>query len=188
MAATNTPPSIRELTRHHVTSPDGTDIAWFSRGDGPPLLLVHGATASHRRWDGLRPHLEPHATVHAVDRRGRGASGDGPVYAIEREYEDVAAVVDAVAAASGSPVDVLGHSFGGVVSFGAALLTDNVRSLMLYEGWPAPNPHGMALPRVVVDGIRSRLEQGQPEDALVLFLREVVTMPEAELSMYRDAA
>lgn len=185
MAAAHTPTGIRQETLQHVTSPDGTDIAWFSRGDGPPLLLVHGTTASHRRWEGLRPHLEPHATVHAVDRRGRGASGDGPAYAIEREYEDVAAVVDAIAAASGSPVDVLGHSFGGVVSFGAALRTDNVRSLVLYEGWPAPDPAGMAFP----PGARARMEEllagGDPEAALVLFMRECVGMPEEELAQYR---
>lgn len=58
-----------------------------------------------------------------MDRRGRGASGDAPDYHLAREFEDVAAVVDAVAEASGSAVDVYGHSFGGLCAFGGATLT-----------------------------------------------------------------
>ena len=53
--------------------------------------------------------LRSRVTVHAIDRRGRGASGDSPDYRLEREYEDVAAVVDALAAASGERVDLYGH-------------------------------------------------------------------------------
>ena len=53
---------------------------------------------------------------------------------MEREYEDVAAVVDAIAAVSGQCVDVYGHSHGGIVAFGAATLTANIRRLVLYEG------------------------------------------------------
>lgn len=184
MAATGTR-TAREETLHHVPSGDGTDIAYFSSGDGPPLVLVHGATASHRRWSPLRPYLESHATVHAVDRRGRGASGDGVDYAIEREYEDVAAVIDAVAATAGTTVDVLGHSFGGAVSFGAALQTDNVRSLMLYEGWPSPDPDELAFPEAVTDRMGELLAEGDPEAALELFLREIVGMPDHELAGYR---
>jgi len=71
----------------------------------------------------LLAYLEPHVTVNAVDRRGRGASGDAPEDRLEREYQDIAAVVDAVAAASGEQVDVQGHSHGGIVAFGAVTLT-----------------------------------------------------------------
>ena len=100
-----------------VASRDGTQIAYWTSGSGPPLVLVHGAPADHTRWRPLLPYLEPYVTVHALDRRGRGASGDALEYRLEREYEDVAAVVDAVAA-SGQPVDVYGHSHGGIVAFG----------------------------------------------------------------------
>jgi pimeloyl-ACP methyl ester carboxylesterase len=93
-----------EATMTRVESRDGTEIAVWTSGHGPPLVLVHGAVADHARWRPLLPHLEPHVTVHAMDRRGRGASGDAPGYAIEREFEDVAAVVRAVAAAAGGPV------------------------------------------------------------------------------------
>ena len=83
-----------------VTSHDHTEIAYWTSGDGPPVVLVHGTPADHTRWRPLLPYLERHVTVHAIDRRGRGASGDAPEYSLQREYEDVAAVVDAVAASS----------------------------------------------------------------------------------------
>lgn len=97
-------------------------------------MLVYGTTADHTRWRPLLPYLEPHATVYAMDRRGRGANGGGPDCDVAREYEDVAAVIDAAAEACGSAVDVLGHSFGGVCAFGAAALTSNLRTLVVYEG------------------------------------------------------
>ncbi len=125
---------------HRTVSADGTEIAYFTSGAGPPLVLVPGGATDHRHWDRLRPHLEPQVTVHAMDPRGRGASGDGPEYDIEREYEDVAAVIDAVAEASGSRVAVYGHSGGGACAYGAARLTSNLDALVLYEGWPPPNP------------------------------------------------
>src|SRR4029450_11134152 len=84
-----------EATMTRVTSRDGTQIAYWASGEGPPLMVVHGTTADHTRWRPWLPYLEPHATVHALDRRGRGASGDAPDYDVAREFEDVAAVVDA---------------------------------------------------------------------------------------------
>lgn len=138
---------IHEAVKTSVVSRDGTEIVYWTSGDGPPLVLVHGAPADHARWRRLLPFLEQHVTVHAIDRRGRGASRDAWEYRLELEYEDVAAVVDAVAAACGQRVDVYGHSHGGIVAFGAAALTANVRKLVLYEGWPVPDPSVYALRR-----------------------------------------
>jgi pimeloyl-ACP methyl ester carboxylesterase len=168
-----------------VVSRDGTAIAYWTSGVGSPLVLVHGMTADHTRWRPLLPYLEPHATVHALDRRGRGASGDAPDYEVTREFEDVAAVVDAVAEATGSPVDVLGHSFGGLCAFGAAALTANMRRLVLYEGWPSPNPDQLALPPGVEARLDGLLAVGNREAALETFFREVVGMPEEEFAVYR---
>jgi pimeloyl-ACP methyl ester carboxylesterase len=98
-----------------VVSREGSEIPYWTSGEGRPLVLVHGTTADHTRWRPLLPYLEPHATVYAMDRRGRGANGGGPDCDVAREYEDVAAVIDAAAEACGSAVDVLGHSFGGSV-------------------------------------------------------------------------
>ena len=66
-----------------IVSFDGAPIAYWTSGTGPALVLVHGTTADHTRWQLLLPLLEPHVTVYAMDRRGRGASGDAPDYALE---------------------------------------------------------------------------------------------------------
>jgi pimeloyl-ACP methyl ester carboxylesterase len=174
-----------EATMTRVVSRDGTEIAYWTSGEGPPLVLVHGTTADHTRWRPLLPYLTPHATVHALDRRGRGASGDAPDYGVAREFEDVAAVVDAVAEASGSAVDVLGHSYGGLCAFGGAALTSNIGRLVLYEGWPSPNPAQLALPLGVEKRLDALLAEGNREAALETFFREVVRMPEAEFVVYR---
>ena len=166
-------------------STDGTEIAYWTTGSGPPLVLVHGVTADHTRWRPLLPHIEPHATVHALDRRGRGASGDAPDYRLAREFEDVAAVVDAVAEAAGGPVDLYGHSFGGLCAFGAATLTGNVRRLVLYEGWPAVDPAAHDLPPHVAERLDAQLAAGDREGALVTVFRELVGMPDDELAPFR---
>jgi len=169
-----------------VMSRDGTAIAYWTSGEGPPLVLVHGTTADHTRWRPLLPYLERHATVHALDRRGRGASSDAPDYGVAREFEDVAAVVDAVAEAAGSTVDVLGHSFGGLCAFGGAALTSNIRRLVLYEGWPSPHPEQLALPPGVEERLDALLAEGDREAVLETFFREVVRMPEEEFAVYRS--
>jgi pimeloyl-ACP methyl ester carboxylesterase len=174
-----------DATLRRVVSRDGTPIAYWTTGEGPPLVLVHGAPADHTRWRPLLPYLEPHATVHAIDRRGRGASGDAPDYALAREFEDVAAVVDAVAEASGSAVDVYGHSFGGLCVFGAAALTANIRRLVLYEGWPPVNPDAWALPPGLGERLDALLAAGNREAVVETVFREVVMMPEEELSALR---
>ena len=93
-----------------VISKDGTPIAYQRSGKGAPLVLIHGTGASSERWEPVPPALEKHFSVYAVDRRGRGASGDAHTYAIQREFEDVAAVVDSI----GDRVELLGHSFGAI--------------------------------------------------------------------------
>jgi pimeloyl-ACP methyl ester carboxylesterase len=67
-----------------VISRDGTSIAFSRSGVGPPLVLVHGSTADHTRWALVRPELERAFTVFAMDRRGRGGSGDADTYSLER--------------------------------------------------------------------------------------------------------
>jgi pimeloyl-ACP methyl ester carboxylesterase len=174
-----------EATLTRVRSRDGTEIACWTSGQGPPLVLVHGAVADHTRWRPLLPHLEPHARVHALDRRGRGASGDAPDYDLAREFEDVAAAVDAVAAAAGSAVDLYGHSFGGLCAFGGAALTANLGRLVLYEGWPPVDPAGHELPPGVGGRLDELLAQGDRDAVVQTMFREVVRMPAAELAALR---
>ena len=174
-----------EATMTRVESRDGTEIAVWTSGHGPPLVLVHGAVADHTRWRPLLPHLEPHVTVHAMDRRGRGASGDAPGYAIEREFEDVAAVVDAVADASGSAADLYGHSFGGLCAFGGATLTAGIGRLVLYEGWPPADARARELPPGVGGRLDALLAEGNRDAVVEAMFREVVRMPEAEIAALR---
>lgn len=172
-------------TEARVVSRDGTELAYWAVGDGPPVLLVHGATADHTRWGPILPHLSPYARVYAMDRRGRGASGDAPGYDAAREFEDVAAVVDAVAAACGASVDLYGHSFGGFCAFHAALLTPHIRRLVLYEGWPTVQPGARAFPPGVGERIDTLIANGDRETALETFMRDEVQVPEPELSAIR---
>ncbi|MFO7525045.1 MAG: alpha/beta fold hydrolase, partial [Ignavibacteriaceae bacterium] len=89
-----------------VISNDGTEISYVKKGNGHALILVHGTTADHTRWLPIFPYFENHFTLYAMDRRGRGGSGDSPVYSIMKEAEDIAAVAESVE----GPVFLLGHS------------------------------------------------------------------------------
>jgi pimeloyl-ACP methyl ester carboxylesterase len=162
-----------------VISRDGTPIACDRSGTGPPLILVHGAVATSARWKAILPALSERFTVYAIDRRGRGEGGDGDTYAVEREFEDIAAVVDAME----EPANLLGHSFGAICVLGAALLTPNIRKLVLYEP-PIPLP-GMPLhPPGLVDRLQALLDAGDREAVLTTFLREGPKMPPHELEQF----
>jgi pimeloyl-ACP methyl ester carboxylesterase len=182
---------VTEAPSRVVTSADGTPIAVFGTGPratpgGPrPVLLVHGTTGDHTTFRVVGPMLARSRPVHAIDRRGRGASGDTLPYAIEREFEDVAAVATSLAADTGGPVDLVGHSYGGRASLGAALLTDAVRRVVCYEGAPTP-PGESYHPAGIEDRLRAALATGDNDAALAAFMREVVGMPEAELAAYRQ--
>jgi pimeloyl-ACP methyl ester carboxylesterase len=169
-----------------VRSPDGTRIAVFTSGNGPPLVLVHGATADHTTWRASGPILAESFAIGAIDRRGRGASGDGGgAYAIEREFEDLAAVAGALAAETGRPIDVVGHSYGGRCALGAALLTASIGRIVVYEGAPSPAGRDGYRPSGVEGRIRALINSGRNDAALETFLRDIVRMPEADLAAYR---
>lgn len=163
-----------------ITSRDGTRIGYERTGTGSPLVLVHGGTADRTRWAPVLPALAEHFTLYAIDRRGRGASGDADAYALEREFEDVTAVVDAI----GGPVDLLGHSFGGVCALGAARRTPSVRRLVLYE----PPRTGVAgtIPPAVASRMASLLAAGDRDGVVTTFMREIVQVPPHELEKLRS--
>ena len=167
-----------------IRSRDGTPIAVFGSGDGPPLVLVHGASADHTTFRVLGPLLVPMFTIHAVDRRGRGVSGDTSPYAIEREFEDIAAVASAVAREAGRPIDVFGHSYGGRCALGAALLSPDIRRVISYEGAPTP-PGERYGDEALAAELQALADAGQNEALLERFLTEVVGMTDPELERYR---
>jgi pimeloyl-ACP methyl ester carboxylesterase len=169
-----------------VASGDGAEIAYWSTGTGPPLVLIHGGPADHSRWAPLLAYLEPHAAVHAMDRRGRGASSDGPQYDISREFEDVAAVVDAVAAAVGAKVDVYGHSFGAACALGGATLTTNVRRLAVYE--PPVRPTREVYPPGLLERLDALLADGKLEALVETVFRAEIEMTDDEFEAFRSQA
>lgn len=163
-----------------IRSQDGTPIAYQQTGAGEPLVLVHGMGGSYLRWAPVLPALEQQFTVYAVDRRGRGESVDTTDYAIEREFQDVATLVNSI----GEGVNLLGHSFGGICALEAALLIPHLRSLILYEP-PLPVPGVPIYPEGVIDRLEALLAAGDRVGVVTSFMREVVRMPAHELERFQ---
>ena len=170
-----------EEVRENVTSSDGTTIAYWRSGTGPTLILAHGTGADHTRWRPALPSFNEHFSVCAVDRRGRGASGDSNSYSIEREYEDLAALIDSF----DPPVNLLGHSYGGICALGASLLASNLDRMMLYE----PPVHVSRIyPPGLIDRLEALIAEERREEALVAFCSEVLRMSPQELEAFRALA
>jgi pimeloyl-ACP methyl ester carboxylesterase len=121
---------------------------------------VHGTTVDHSRWSPVLPAFEERFTVLAMDRRGRGESDDSDDYMFEREFEDVAAVVDW----AGEPSYLLGHSHGAVCALEGALLTEGVAKLILYE----PPLGFVVAPQHVIEELEALLEAGKGDELLTV--------------------
>lgn len=114
-----------------VESKDDTPVAYARTGSGPVMLLVHGAAASGLEWMAVLPALAEHFTTCVMQRRGRPPSGDHSSYCIEREVEDIGAVIAAI----GEPVVLVAHSYGALVAVQgmAANALKNISRAILYE-------------------------------------------------------
>ena len=165
-----------------VRSTDGTPIGYSRTGAGPPLVLVHGTGGSAARWNVVVPALAERFTCYAVDRRGRGGSGDAPIYSMEHEFDDIAAVVDSI----DEPVNLLGHSFGGICSLEATVRTHNLRKLILYEP-PIPLPGVPLYPPGIIERLQTLMDAGDRKGVVVTFMREVVRMPPHELEIFESS-
>ncbi|MGH9226485.1 MAG: alpha/beta fold hydrolase [Acidimicrobiales bacterium] len=171
-----------QASRFDVRSADGTPLAVWAEGSGPPLVMVHGSIADHTTLTPLVDALvgEQVATF-SMDRRGFGASGDAPGYAIERDFEDVAAVVDAVAARSGGPVALFGHSYGANCAMGGAALTQNVHRLVLYE----PSL-GLRYPPGSIEAVEQAVAAGDMDAAVVAVFVGILEMTEGQVDAMRS--
>ncbi len=169
-----------EGQRHSVTSADGTRIGLLTAGAGPPLLLVHGGMGRIESWQPLWGELTSRWRVTAMDRRGRGTSGDTEPYDLSREFTDVAAV--AASLAGDGPVDVFGQSFGATCALGAAASGAPVRRLALYQ---PPGPQ--AAPREWRDRVTAMIADGKPGPAMMSFLREIMGLSAARIDELRNA-
>ena len=124
-----------EQTTCSFTAPSGTRVGYERYGEGPPLVLIHGAFSDHQtNWSYVKPLLAPHFTMHAMARRGRGATEATVGHSLNEEAQDAAALIRRI----GEPVFLLGHSYGALVALGAAMEVPHlVRRLVLYEAaWP----------------------------------------------------
>ncbi|QDY79151.1 alpha/beta fold hydrolase [Streptomyces qinzhouensis] len=174
--------TIRTLER--ARSADGTLIAYERRGDGPPLVLVGGALATAASDAPLAELLSARFTVLTYDRRGRGGSGDRAAYAVEREIEDLAAVIDA----AGGAARVHGTASGGALALRAAAAGVPIAHLSVYEPpydpavrpGHAPGPH-RARTRELIAG-------GRPGDAVALYLARTGTPDHLVAWMRRSPA
>lgn len=167
----------------HIASDDDVRLAVWVEGVGPPMVLVHGTFGDHTAWTTPVTELRQHFTTYAMDRRGFGASGEGDEYSIDREFSDVAAVVEAVADRSSASVVLWGHSYGAACAMGGANLSPAVGHLILYE--PCL---GVAYPPGSLEAAEAALGEGDRETAVVRFLGDALEMSEDEIDALRATA
>ena len=155
-----------------VTSKDGTTIAFDRLGQGPPAVLVSGGSVDRTSHTRLAEELAPDFTVINYDRRGRGPSGDTPPYAIEREIEDIGAVIEA----AGGEANLFGSSSGAVLAMFAAEAGLPVVKLALWE--PPFIPEGAPMPpEDQVEQYERMIAEGRRSDAVEYFMSKVVHLP-----------
>jgi pimeloyl-ACP methyl ester carboxylesterase len=155
-----------------VTSKDGTTIAFDRLGEGPPVTLVCGGSTDRMVNAPVADHLAPHYTVVNYDRRGRGDSGDTSPYAVEREVEDL----DAVIAAAGGEASVYGTSSGAALALQAAASGLPIVRLALWE--PPFIPEGLPRPpEDQVEQYERMVAEGRRGDAVEFFMSKVVGLP-----------
>lgn len=157
-----------------AASKDGTPIAFDKFGEGPALILVAGATATRIAETSLATVLAPHFTVFAYDRRGRGDSGDTAPYAVEREIEDIEALIDE----AGGTAFVFGHSSGAVLALEAArLLPNKITKLAIYEPPFIVDDSRSPAPENYVSHLNELISSGQRGQTVEYFMTEAVGVP-----------
>lgn len=167
--------------RRSVVGVKGVRIGVLSAGEGPPLLLVHGGVGQIERWDPVWDLLTPRWTVTAMDRRGRGSSGDGDGYHLEDEFGDVGAVATVLADEAGVPVAVFGHSFGATCTLGAGAAGAPFGRIAIYEP-----PGSQTVSPDWVDRMSSMVAEGRAGQAMVSFLMEIIGLSSAEVDELKN--
>jgi pimeloyl-ACP methyl ester carboxylesterase len=171
---------------NRVKSADGTSIAFETAGSGPPLILIGGAFCDRNaRASGtpLAALLAPRFTVFSYDRRGRGDSGDTKGWAVERELEDLAALL----AEAGGSAFVYGISSGALLALAAAAEPLNIPKLALYEP-PLLRAAAQTEPMLGLANELVRMSAaGERTRAVELFLGKVMRLPEPALAQMRKS-
>ncbi|WP_326586457.1 alpha/beta fold hydrolase [Streptomyces sp. NBC_01294] len=166
-----------------VVSSDGTAIACERHGDeGPTLVLVGGTLMTRARHAPLASLLARDFSVVNYDRRGRGDSGDHPVYDVQREVDDLDAVIERV----GGPVLLFGMSSGAVLALEAVARGSAVSALALYEPPFVVDATRPPLPVDYVDRMKAVVARGDATQALGYFLSVGLSMPDEAIAGMRN--
>ena len=166
-----------------IISKDGTPIAFDQSGQGPALILVAGALTRRTDWSSLATHLAPYFGVFAYDRRGRGDSGDTAPYAVEREVEDI----DALISEAGGSAFVFGHSSGAALALEATVqLGEKVEKLAMYEAPYDDDPEAKPAWSAYLQQLTELLAAGRRGDAMALWMTFLGT-PAAQVEAMRQA-
>jgi pimeloyl-ACP methyl ester carboxylesterase len=171
-----------EIRQKHIPSKDGTSIAWEESGTGPTVIVVAAALADRDGTTRLANHLARRFTVVNYDRRGRGRSSDTQPYAVEREVEDIEALIDA----AGGSIFLFGSSSGSVLALeAAARLNGKVKKLFMYEPpFIVENSHP-PIPADFSRQIGSLIAAGNRNDAVKLFFARGMGIPGFAVTLMR---
>jgi pimeloyl-ACP methyl ester carboxylesterase len=166
-------------------SADGTKIAYAKQGAGPPLIVVDGAMST--RSSGSKPdlidRLAPAFTVFSYDRRGRGDSGDTMPYAVQREIEDIAALIEL----AGGAACLYGHSSGASLALeAAAALGGSVVGLAMYDAPYNDDADAKVAWGRYIEQLTDALADGRRGDAVAAFMRYIGT-PADQVDAMRSA-
>lgn len=170
-----------------VTSKDGTKIVFDQYGEGPTLILVAGALgvrSPHPMSRQLSELLSEHFTVIDYDRRGRGDSGNTLPYAVQREVEDLEALIDS----AGGSAFLYGLSSGAVLALEAASrLPGKVKKLAMYEPPFIVNNSRPPVPKDYVDQLNAAIAADRPGDAVEIFMTKAILIPPEFVAQMRNA-
>jgi len=158
-----------------VTSKDGTTITYDRIGQGPAVVIVGGILGDRSQQAPLAQLLASHFAVYNFDRRGRGESGDTPPYAVEREVEDIEAMLNA----AGGSAFVYGTSGCAALCLEAAArgLSPNMKKLALWEPPYIVDDSRTPVPQDYLEQLRMMLREGHRGDMIELFFTKAVGMP-----------
>ena len=166
-----------------VRSKDGTAIAFERSGEGPPVILVVGAFNDRATGAPLAAALQERFTVFNYDRRGRGDSGDTLPYAVEREVEDLEALIEE----AGGSASVFGYSSGAVLALRAAAHGLAIPRLALYDPPVSADGGAGRLREDLAARLGGLVEEGRRGEAVELFQTEVVGLPAEVVAQIRRA-
>jgi pimeloyl-ACP methyl ester carboxylesterase len=165
---------------HRTESSDGTEIAGWAHGQGPPLVFVHGGAGDGKTsWSALAPLLSEQFTCYLMSMRGRKPSNDHPDHSRERLVQDIVAFAESIS----EPVGLVGHSFPGALALEATARTPAVSALALYEPTLMDlGPRDSASDVAAFQRISGAVEEARWIDAVRIFLEDVALATDEELA------